>query len=125
MRVTPSVRTFECLSRTVGGIQKCGLFRGMSTGVGFKVQKFMAFALCLCMLSLSLLVSLCLPASPSSASCCESDVLHCRACHHHVPHHDGHRLTPINSFFSKMPWFWCPFNRIENLLGYYPNVTWE
>lgn len=39
MRVTPSVHIFECLGRSVGGIRKCGLFRGMSTGVGFKVSK--------------------------------------------------------------------------------------
>lgn len=124
MRVTPSVHIFECLGRTVGGIWKCGLFRGMSTGVGFKVSKVHDVRTLL-VHALSLLVSLCLPASPSSAPCCESDVLHCRACHHPVPHHDGHRLTPINSFFSKMPWSWCPFNRIENLLGHHPNVTWE
>lgn len=62
MRVTPSVHIFECLGRTVGGIWKCGLFRGMSTGVGFKVSKVHEFALCLCMLSLSL----CLCVSPQA-----------------------------------------------------------
>lgn len=58
MRVTPSVHIFECLGRTVGGIWKCGLFRGMSTGVGFKVSKVhhvrtllvhaLSLSLCLC-----------------------------------------------------------------------------
>lgn len=38
MRETLSVHILECLGRTVGGIRKCGLFRGMSTGVGFKVS---------------------------------------------------------------------------------------
>lgn len=66
MRVTPSVHIFECLGRTVGGIWKCGLFRGMSTGVGFKVSKVHDVRTLL-VHALSLLVSLCLPASPSSA----------------------------------------------------------